>query len=156
MFLGHLFTSAAEPLRKKKEVKKGIIQFCLQESHLNFVFHHMEKVRGPQVCAFSFSFSFANGDKRPVRISEDRKCNTNHRCKLKRKIPIFFILQTKPQIYNPLHTVESRFKTTCCLPMIWTAVCRKVFHIGHHRKKSKVLTAWQMSLAGIAPICSHG
>lgn len=64
---------------------------------------------------------FANGDKRSIRISENRNRNANlnvNQKKKKKKILIFFILQMKPQIYNPLYTVESGFKTTCCLPMI--------------------------------------
>lgn len=155
IFLDHLFTSAAEPLgqKKKKKGQEGKNSILLSGLISFFVFHQMKKVRGLQMCFFFFFF--ANGHKRSIRISENRKCNTNHKCTSK-KISVFFILQMKPQIYNPLYTVESGFKTTCCLPMIWTAVCRKVFHIGHHRKKSKVLTAWQMSLAGIAPIWSHG
>lgn len=66
-------------------------------------------------------------------------------------ILFLFVLQMKLEIHEPLCSVESRFKTTCCLPMIWTAVCWKIFHIGH-RRKTKVLTAWWMSLAGTVPI----
>lgn len=102
--------------RKKKKGQEGKNSILLSGLISFFVFHQMKKVRGLQVCFF-FLFFFANGHKRSIRISENRKCNTNHKCKSK-KISVFFILQMKPQIYNPLYTVESGFKTTCCLPMI--------------------------------------
>lgn len=40
----------------------------------------MEKVRGPQVCIF-----FANGDKRSIRISENRNRNANLNVNQKKK-----------------------------------------------------------------------
>lgn len=76
----HLFTSAAEPLREKKKVKKGRIQFCLQESHLNF-FSIIWKRSEDHKCAFFF----ANGDKRSMRISENRNCNANLNVNQKKK-----------------------------------------------------------------------
>lgn len=57
-----------------------------------------------------------------------------------KNILFLFILQMKLEIHKPLCTVESGFKTICCLPTIWTAVCRKIFHIGHCRKRVR---CWQ-------------
>lgn len=56
-------------------------------------------------------------------------------------ILFLFIWHMKLEIHNPLCSVESGFKTTCCLPTIWTAVCRKIFHIGHCRKRVR---CWQL------------
>lgn len=57
-----------------------------------------------------------------------------------KNIMFMFILQMKLDIHKPLCTIERGFKTTCCLPTIWTAVCKRIFHIGHCRKRVR---CWQ-------------
>lgn len=69
-------------LKRKKKGQEGKNSILPAGVTSQFFFHQMEKVRGPQVCIF-----FANGDKRSIRISENRNCNANLNVNQKKKDP---------------------------------------------------------------------
>lgn len=111
MILGHLFTSADEPLRKKKKNKKERELNFVSKIHISiFLFIKMEKI-----CALKVFLTMELGGPEEFLQIENVKqiINVNQK-----NILFLFVLQMKLDIHKPLCTVESRFKTTCCLPMI--------------------------------------